>query len=177
MSSQTFFLLTIYLNAKGKLRPQFAIRCFPLLMQHLELKTVIFASLVASVQNISLLLCFPHQDVASHLALLFISRRQRVCTLSPWQIKIFPPFLCLINFGLLWSGGDDTAVYLFPRFCVKGPVSELLLTRGASASARYCTVLRRFERNSMILYVLRKESDDSFYVCSGCPPLNFEVTN
>lgn len=86
MSSQTSFLSTICLNAKGKLWLQFAIRYFPLFMQHLELKSVMFASLVASVQNVSLLLCFPHQDMANHLALLFISRLQqsssfRVCAL------------------------------------------------------------------------------------------------
>lgn len=162
MSSQTFFLSTICLNAKGKLRPHFAIRYFPLFMQHLELKRVMFSSLVASVQHVSLLLCFPHQDVANHLALLFISRRQqhssfRVCVLYHHSRSGFVHHCCAWWVGPLWRGTDDTAIYLFLRFCVKGTVGELLLTRGASASARYCTVLRCFERNSMMLCVSRAE--------------------
>lgn len=183
MWSQTSFLSTIYLNAKGKLRPQFAIRYFPLLMQHLELKSVMFASLVASVQNVSLLLCFPHQDMANHLALLFITRRQQS---SSFQV-------CALYHHSRWRFATIAALDKWVR-CGVGQMTLLLICSPDFVSKeRYESCYRQKEQQLLLdtvlfydvlkgtawCYVcleLRKESD-SCYICSGCRPLNFEVTN
>lgn len=83
---------------------------------------------------------------------------QGASTVSPQQIKICPLLLGLINWSFVgWGRWQGSAIYLFPKLCVKGAVWELLPTRGASASARYWTGLWCFERNSVILCVCRAE--------------------
>lgn len=59
------FLSTICLSAKRKIRPHFTVKYLLLFMQHMELKSVMFASLGAFVQNVSLFLCFPYQGLAN----------------------------------------------------------------------------------------------------------------
>lgn len=181
MSSQTFFLSTICLNAKGKIGPHFAIRYLILFMQHLELKSILFASLVVSVQNVSLLLCFPYQGMANHLPLLFISRWQQSSSfMYEYCVSRADQDLSTTT-GLdklvLCGVGQMVLLFIFSVGCVLKEQYEsycwqeehqLLLD-----TLRFYNVLKE----TAWYYELRKESDDSCCVCSDCPPLSFEVTN
>lgn len=110
----------MYLNGEGMIRPHFSNDSYSLF------GGIMFPSLVVSVQNISLLFCFPYQDKANHLALLFVSKWKQISSFSrstadkdlSSTVEFDKVFFCWV--------GNGVDINLFPKLCVKGVVWELL---------------------------------------------------